>query len=71
MLELHDNTYTLQNIPLTDLAEKYGLPLYIYDADTMKRQFDNLNKAFSGLNMKVKYACKALNNLAILSMFRA
>lgn len=71
MLELHDNTYTLQHIPIADLAERYGLPLYIYDADTMKRQYDNLNNAFSGLNMKVKYACKALNNLAILSMFRA
>ncbi|MBI3258927.1 MAG: diaminopimelate decarboxylase [Ignavibacteriae bacterium] len=70
-MELNDNQYEVQGIALTELASRYELPLYVYDADTMKRQYDSLTSAFGGLAMKVKYACKALNNLSILSLFRS
>ena len=40
MLELNDNQYEVQGIALTELASRYELPLYVYDADTMKRQYD-------------------------------
>lgn len=71
MLELNDNQYEVQGIALTELASRYELPLYVYDADTMKRQYDSLTSAFGGLTMKIKYACKALNNLSVLSLFRS
>jgi len=71
MPELKDNQYTIQGIPLTELANRYELPLYVYDADIMKRQYDKLTSSFSGLSLKVKYACKALNNLSVLSVLRS
>lgn len=71
MLELNENQYKIQGIALTELADKYELPLYVYDAEIMKRQYNNLTSAFSEIPMKVKYACKALNNLSVLKLFRS
>jgi diaminopimelate decarboxylase len=48
------------------LAQKYGLPLYVYDTDVMDRQLQRLRKAFSVKNLHIHYACKALNNVSIL-----
>lgn len=55
---------------LLSLAEKYDTPLYVYDTDIMKRQYESLTNAFSSVNVKVKYACKALTNLNILQFFK-
>lgn len=46
----------------TALVKEFGAPLYVYEASTIKRQWDALNAAFTGVPMKVKYALKALNN---------
>lgn len=48
------------------LAQKYGLPLYVYDTDVMDRQLQRLRKAFSVKNLQIHYACKALNNVSVL-----
>ena len=55
---------------LQHLAAKYDAPLYVYDTDIMKRQYKSLTNAFSSVNVKVKYACKALTNLNILRFFK-
>ena len=48
------------------LVEKYGAPLYVYDAEIIERQFDRLKKAFGVPHLDIHYACKALTNLSIL-----
>lgn len=53
------------------LAEKYGCPLYIYETATIKRQYDRLQKAFRLKKLKINYACKALNNIAVLRYLRS
>ena len=53
------------------LTEKYGCPLYIYETAIMKNQYDRLTKAFALPNLKINYACKALNNLAVLKFFKS
>ncbi len=68
MLSLTDNQYQIQGIPLLDLAEKYGTPLYVYDTDRMQLQLKRLQEAFSGLPVRFKYACKALTNINILRL---
>lgn len=55
---------------VAELTQKYGSPLYVYDADKMKSQFDRLNQAFSYPKFKICYACKALNNLSVLTWFK-
>ncbi|MEY2950728.1 MAG: diaminopimelate decarboxylase [Saprospiraceae bacterium] len=57
-------------IPLDELVRKYGLPLYVYDSETIKRQLNRLNKAFKVKNLQINYACKALNNLSILKLMK-
>jgi diaminopimelate decarboxylase len=50
--------------------EKYGSPLYIYDADTIVKQYHKLKNAFDGVDVKLHYALKALNNINILRLLK-
>ena len=64
------NKYTIQGIDPIQLTETYGSPLYVYDGGTIRRKAGELKNAFAGVNMKVKYACKANTNLSILRLMR-
>jgi len=64
------NKYTIQGIDPIQLTETYGSPLYVYDGGTIRRKAGELKNAFAGLNMKIKYACKANTNLSILRLMR-
>ncbi|MGB0931667.1 MAG: diaminopimelate decarboxylase [Chitinophagales bacterium] len=69
-MELIDVAIAPKTDLLLNLAEKYDTPLYVYNTDVMKRQYESLVNAFSSVNVKVKYACKALTNLNILQFFK-
>ncbi|MCF0050211.1 diaminopimelate decarboxylase [Dyadobacter sp. LJ53] len=70
-MQLSDqNTYSIQNIDPHHLTEAYGSPLYVYDGATIRRKVQELQHAFSGISMKIKYACKANTNLSILRLMR-
>ncbi len=70
MMELIETATMPKTEMLLNLAEKYNAPLYVYDTDVIKRQYEGLTNAFSGVNVKVKYACKALTNLNILRFIK-
>ncbi|MDW3211454.1 MAG: diaminopimelate decarboxylase [Reichenbachiella sp.] len=65
-MKLENNTYKIQNIPVEGLAEKFGTPLYVYDADEIKEHLDRFRQGFSSVDLKVKYACKALTNMSVM-----
>lgn len=69
-MELKDKQYFIDGIPVTELARKYGSPLYIYDSSIMIRQYKRITSAFSGARVKINYACKALTNINVLKLFR-
>ncbi|BDD07694.1 diaminopimelate decarboxylase [Fulvitalea axinellae] len=69
-MELNNNVYTIQGLKLTDIAEQFGTPVYVYDADKIAGQVQKLKDGFKGLNVKLKYAAKALTNLSILKLIR-
>ena len=54
------------SIPLTQLAQQFGTPLYVYDADIILRQLSTFRKAFEGIDLQIFYAAKALTNINIL-----
>ncbi len=54
-----------------NLAQNYQLPLYVYDGAIMKRQYDRMIQAFDVPKIKVNYACKALSNINVLSLFKS
>ncbi len=55
---------------LLQIAERYDCPLYIYDSEKIKEQYERLIKAFSYKSIKINYACKALTNINILRFIR-
>ena len=70
-MQLNKNRYSLGGVDLLETAQKFGTPLYIYDAETIKRQYDKLLAAFPEVNLKIKYACKALNNINIIKYLKS
>ena len=69
-MKLVNNKYQMQGVNLEKIAEEFGTPLYVYDGEKIINQIRYLTKAFSGLNVKIKYAAKALTNLSILKLIR-
>ncbi len=51
---------------LTDLAQRFGTPLYVYDAEKISVQYQKLTTGFAGLDARFFFACKALTNINIL-----
>ena len=52
---------------LLQIAKDYGSPLYVYDAQKIKEQYNRLTAAFSKVNkLKINYAAKALTNISVL-----
>jgi diaminopimelate decarboxylase len=58
----------LQALPVQQIVEQYGTPLYLYDGDKIIDQYKRLNDSFSGVKLKVKYALKACNNINVLRL---
>jgi diaminopimelate decarboxylase len=55
-------------IPLTRLTERYGTPLYVYSASTIRERMRAFQRAFRKTPNTVCYSVKANSNLAILRM---
>lgn len=51
---------------LLQLVEDHGHPLFVYDGDIIHRQIRALKDAFRVPMLDIRYACKALNTMAIL-----
>lgn len=60
----------MQGLELSEIAEEFGTPLYVYNAEKITAQIDRLRSAFSGTNIKIKYAAKALTNISILKLVK-
>ena len=48
------------------LAKKYDTPLYIYDFDHIKKQYEKLKEAFRARKSLICYAVKANSNLSVI-----
>ena len=57
---------------LKSLAQKYGSPLYVYNAEKIISQYRRLENAFHGIkNFKINYATKALSNISVLKIIKS
>ncbi len=65
------NARTVQGVDLLEICQKFGTPVYVYDADKIIRQINKLKSAFEGVNFKIKYAAKSLTNLSILKLMKS
>ncbi|MCO4820191.1 MAG: diaminopimelate decarboxylase [Bacteroidetes bacterium] len=69
-MELQEKSYQIQGVDLLNVADEFGSPVYVYDADKIVKQYKKLCDAFKGVDLKIKYACKALTNINILKLLR-
>jgi diaminopimelate decarboxylase len=56
---------------LIDVARKFGSPVYIYHAETIRTQYEKLTNAFAEAPATFFYASKALTNLNVLQYIRS
>lgn len=56
----------LSHSQLTELARRFGTPLYVYHAEKIKEQYEKLTSGFSVVDSRFFFACKALTNINIL-----
>ncbi|MEP7145319.1 MAG: diaminopimelate decarboxylase [Ferruginibacter sp.] len=61
----------LTNQQLTEIADEFGTPVYVYLAERIAEQYKKLQKAFAGCNARFFYACKSLTNLNVLKYVQA
>jgi diaminopimelate decarboxylase len=62
---------TLDATRATKLAGRFGTPLYLYDAATIRERLARLRRAFAPQLAEVHYSVKANGNLAILRLLAA
>ena len=57
----------MKNSKLIQAASEFGSPVYVYDANKIKHQYNRLVKSFKSVkNLQLNYAVKALSNISIL-----
>jgi len=57
-----------EQVPLTRLAARFGTPLYVYSARTIRERVAAFENAFRGFQHTICYSIKANSNLSILRM---
>jgi diaminopimelate decarboxylase len=70
MIQKTENSFQIGGIDVNELCRKYDTPIYVYDTAVMKKQYEKLTNAFGDRKPKIKFACKALNNINVLKYFR-
>ena len=61
----------MNNSRFLELTKTYGTPLYVYNGNKIEEKVNELKSAFSSINMKIKYACKANTNISVLSLLKS
>jgi diaminopimelate decarboxylase len=56
---------------LTEIADEFGTPVYVYHAERIAEQYKKLQKAFAGCNARFFYACKSLTNVNVLKYMQS
>ena len=67
---MKNSQYNVQSLDLHDVCTKYGTPLYVYDADVIKQQYENFGRAFSGIDHTIMFAVKSCTSLSIMKYLR-
>ncbi|ATA90682.1 diaminopimelate decarboxylase [Capnocytophaga stomatis] len=56
---------------LLAIADKFGCPVYVYDANKIVSQYERLSSAFKNVpKLQINYAVKALSNVSVLKLLK-
>ena len=59
-----------EDIPVSELAERFGTPLYIYSAATLRRHFQAFDSAFKSIPHLTCFSMKCNGNLSVLKLLK-
>ncbi len=64
-----DNKLYCENVNLTDLAEEFETPLFVYSKSFFVDRYNELSEAFKSVNHRIYFASKANFNLSVIKTF--
>ena len=67
--ELKNGVLHAEDVPLTEIARRFGTPCYVYSRAALEGAFAAWREALAGRNALVCYAVKANSNLGVLNVF--
>ncbi len=74
-MDIRNNQLHLGGVSVDDLRAQFGSPLYVYEAERLRRQFRQLKECFRELwdaqRLQIHYAMKANSNPTLLRILRA
>ena len=72
-MHFKNNQIFIGQVPVKTLAKKYGTPLFVYDENKIRANYQRVFAAFSKYypDFRLYYAIKANNNLAIAQILKA
>jgi diaminopimelate decarboxylase len=66
--QYQNNQLCAEEVPLSQIAEQFGTPCFVYSKAGLEQQYHSYAQALSGCEHLVCYAVKANSNLAVLSV---
>lgn len=66
---LKNNTFHVENIALTSIADEFNTPCYVYSKSALTQAFESFSAGFKDCDHLVCFAVKANPSLAILNLF--
>lgn len=60
----------MAGVPLSRIADEIGTPAYVYNAESIRARYTELDAALAGVPHRICYAVKANGNLAVLRVLR-
>ena len=64
-----NNGLMVEGVRLSDLAQEYGTPLFVYSKAAMLSALAAYQRGFAGRKAQICYAMKANSSLAVLQVF--
>lgn len=69
-LPADNDEYVIQGIAISELAARFGTPLYIYDADLLIQTYQRVRRLLHP-RIDIFYSAKANPNISVCAMFRS
>jgi diaminopimelate decarboxylase len=69
MIVVEENELHIGQIPVTRLVEKYGEPMYVYDAEVIESQYHRI-KAVLPEQVEIFYSIKANPNISVVAFLK-
>jgi len=70
LLRQESSQYFIEDVKLTDIAQKFGTPAYVYSKKHILDQINFLQNALVDIDHLICFAVKANSNLSILKLFK-